>query len=571
MFDLQELKVRANYVGEIATQEERMQSFVGIKRNSQNNTLEFCLPKGFEKFPTDNFDSLKKIFFRTYKTYRKFFEEKKLLSDNKSFDGFSEFKDGFKLVSKDDNIATYSKLSVFDSILDAYNELQILTLQSKLSRSSEIDYARIEKYLHRGIYLEDDAVFIDEMEIPKKIIDLDSPTLIQMFCYIYGEIKSALEENIESHRTKSLAQEFKEKYLSENSSLFDKETFTETLTILKDTLDDINKFTAYKDEDYWHFYEAIYTFLYGENEFDDSEDGTIWGLDNFSFVWEELCYNYAVTEEFKQEKIVFADKFGRFITQNGFKNPFTISINAKHPRYIRPDLVVVDESPTDWKTSLVEYLNEFQSSDNQQLDELADFTFSFLKEVFNLEKIEIHHLNNDYVNLRLNPKYQNHTFSDIWEIYQSFVDKNPKVIREPLQDYFRNVAHIHKREFIETILMKITGFKLEHLINRKPFIFDFTIIDYKYVAEQLFKSINLIPQRKHDIKKQLVYEMALQSGYETRKTKSEFWIPGYFTIAEGEEPKIWEEVENLNYELNNNEIVVVKLNFEHLQEIYLQQ
>ncbi len=377
MFNLQELNIRTNYFGEAASVDEKLNNFVGIKRNQANSQLEFCLPKGFDNFPKGDFDSLKKMFFRTYKTYRKFFEEKKELTDTKSFDGFSEFSGGYTLTGKGENIATYSKLNVFDSILDAYNELQILSLQSKLSRSSEINYSRIEKYLHRGVYLDDDAVFIDEMEIPKKIIDLDSPTLVQMFCYIYTEIKSALEENVESHRTKALAQDFKEKYLSQQSSLFDQETFSETLTILKDTLDDIEKFTAYKDEDYWHFFEAIYTFLYGENEYDNSEDGTVWGLDNFAFIWEELCFNYASSSQYKMEQILFADRFGKFSSYNDFRNPFTVQINGQHKRYLRPDLVVTDN------------------------DLLKDDFLDTMKKIFGFETIALDFGNNQYDNLKL--------------------------------------------------------------------------------------------------------------------------------------------------------------------------
>lgn len=563
MFDLQELSVKTNYAGELG-------NFVGIRRSPSNNSLEFCLPKGFENFPSENFDSMKKMFFRTYKTYRKFFQEKQQLSDNKSFDGFNEFDGGYKLIGKDEQIATYSKLNVFDKILDAYSELQILTLQNKLAKSNDINYSRIDKYLHQGIFFDDDTVFIDEMEIPKKVIDLESPTLVQMFCYIYKEIKSALEEEVESHRTNSLAQEFKEKYLSQNSSLFDKETFSETLTILKDTLNDIDKFTAYKDEDYWHFFEAIYTFLYGENEFDNKEKGTIWGLDNFSLIWEELCFNYASTEEYNSGNIVFADRFGRFYTYNSFKNPFLIFINTKFPRYIRPDLVVVDETPSQWKEKVMDFLDEFQNNNDGHIDDLIDFTFKFLKDIFTLERVEIPHT--DYVNLRLIPTIENHTYNDIWNIYQTFVNRNPKVIREPLKDYFRNVADLHKNDFVQAVLMKIIEYKLEHLLNRKPLIFDFTIIDYKYVAEPLFQHQNLIPERQHDIKKQLVYEMALQSGYDTIKTKSQFWIPYYFKDEESsEEIDVWENVTQLNNSLRKNGIKVRKLNFEYLQELYLQQ
>lgn len=536
MFDLQELSVKTNYAGELG-------NFVGIRRNPNSSALEFCLPKGFQNFPSGNFESMKKMFFRTFKTYRKFFEEKKQLSDSNSFDGFNEFSGGYTLSGKDDNIATYSKLNVFDSILDAYNELQILTLQNKLSRSSEINYSRIEKYLHRGIYLEDDAVFIDEMEIPKKIIDLDSPTLVQMFCYIYTEIKSALEENIESHRTLTLAHDFKEKYLSQHSSLFDQDTFSETLTILKDTLDDIDKFTAYKDEDYWHFFEAIYTFLYGENEYENSEDGTVWGLDNFAFIWEELCYNFAAFDEYSQEQIVFADRFGRFVPFNEFRNPFTIQINGQHKRYLRPDLVVTE---------------------NNLKDEVFLETMS---KVFQFEKIEIPWQHGTRVNLQLTPINNKHTFIDLWNIYNRWVDKNPSVRKHPERSHYRNVAEQNSEEFLQEFMTYFYSLRTSQLINRKPLLYKFLVIDYKYVAEELFQSYNLIPERQHDIKKQLVYEMALQSGYETRQTRSEFWIPTFFADSED----IYEEVENLNSTLTDNGISVLKMNFEYLQEIYLAQ
>lgn len=541
MFNIQELNIKTNYVGGAVSLEEKKHNFVGIKRNLNDNQLEFWLPKGFDDFPKDNFDSLKRMFFRTYKTYRKFFEEKKVLLDTKSFDGFSEFEGGYKLVGKEENITTYSKLNVFDSILDAYNELQILTLQNKLTRSSEINYSRIEKYLHRGIYLEDDAVFIDEIEIPKKIIDLDSPTLVQMFCFIYNEIKNALEENIDSYRTLILSQDFKEKFLSHYSSIFDKETFSETLTILKDTLDEIDKFTAYKDEDYWHFFDAIYTFLYGENEYENSEDGTVWGLDNFAFVWEELCFNFAVSDEYTPQQILFADKFGKFNLYNDFKNPFIIQINGQHKRYLRPDLVLIE--------------NKLHN----------DKILEVISDIFKIEEIEIPYEHGVRVNLKLTPIHNNHSFMDLWSIYNKWVDKNPSVKKHPERSYYRNVAEQNKEEFLQELITYFRSLQSSQILNRRPLIYKFLIVDYKYVSEKLFQSIKLIPERLHDIKKQLVYEMALQSGYDTKQTRSEFWIPTYFTESE----TIYEDVEDLNLNLVNNGIDVLKINFEYLQEIYL--
>lgn len=547
MFDLQELHIRTNFIGDNASATEKLTNFVGIKRNNKTGQLEFCLPKGFENFPSSDFNSIKKLFFRTYRTYRKFFDEKNSLSQNESYDGFSETANGYRLVGKDETIATYSKLNVFDSILDAYNDLLINSLQKRLSKSSNINYARIDQYLHRGIYLDDDTVYIDEMEIPKQIIDLDSPTLVQMFCYIYCELKhNVFEEEVDSDKANSLSQEFKEKYLGYNSSLFDQETFSETITILKDTLDNIDKFTAYKDEDYWHFYEAIYTFLYGENQYESSEEGTIWGLDNFSFVWEELCFNYATTSLYKMEQILFADRFGKFSAYNDFLNPFIVQINGQHKRYLRPDLVVIDN------------------------DLLRDDFLDTIKKVFEFEPIELNFGNNQYNNLKLIPVIDRHNYQDLWSIYTKWVEKNPSVIRHPEKTNHRNVADQHKATFIEELMKYFYTLKTQQLIVRRPLLYDFLIVDYKYVAEVHFQSHTLIPERQHDIKKQLVYEMALQSRYETKNTRSEFWIPAFFSDNEENEYE-FEEVVNLNSYLTNNGITVLKMNFEYLQEIYLMQ
>jgi hypothetical protein len=76
--------------------------------------------------------------------------------------------------------------------------------------------------------------------------------------------------------------------------LFNEETFEITLHTLKDILDDIDKRTTYKDNDYWRLYEAIELFLYGELDMENPhEDGTFWGISNFSSVWEDMCCAYA--------------------------------------------------------------------------------------------------------------------------------------------------------------------------------------------------------------------------------------------------------------------------------------
>ena len=63
-----------------------------------------------------------------------------------------------------------------------------------------------------------------------------------------------------------LAQHFQDDYLTSNQSIFDKDTFGETISILKEALDNIDKNTYYKDADYWGLYEAIETFPIWRNK-----------------------------------------------------------------------------------------------------------------------------------------------------------------------------------------------------------------------------------------------------------------------------------------------------------------
>ena len=156
-------------------------------------------------------------------------------------------------------------------------------------------------------------------------------------------------------------------------------------------------------------------------------------------------------------------------------------------------------------------------------------------------------------------------YLDIFAIYNKWVEKNPSVFKNPGKLNYRNVADQHRKAFIEELMKFFFSLKTRQLIGRKPLVYDLLVIDYKYVAEELFQSQYLIDQRVHDIKKQLVYEMALQIGYETLATRSEFWIPTYYS-----DDTIFEDVDNLNSTIIKNGISVLKINFEYLQEIYLQ-
>lgn len=515
---------------------EWQDTFVGIKKNKDTDKFEFQLPKGFQQFPAEKYSAVKNLFFRTYKTYRKFFEEKKKLSDENQLDGFSELENGYSLEGKDGETISYSKLNMLDAILDAYNELLILTIKNKLSRTNEVDYTKIHRYLHKAIFVDEETVFVDEMEFPKKIIDTDSPTIIEMFCFIYSEIKQALEETIESNRVKTLSNEFRERYLTHESSIFEEETFEETIAILKDVLDEIDRTTPYKDSDYWHFYDAIYKFLYGENENPEDEEGNVWGISNFAVLWEELCFAEA-KKRLLETQLLFADRLGVIETFNDFDSPFYLQINSHSDkrRKLRPDLVYTNFDGTIGK--------------------------EHFEKIYNIKTWEW-----NGQNLKLFPKSRNHEFYELDELYNEYLNKNPRYRNDRSDDRNKFIRAEDKDEFLERVNTYFSKFKgVRDLMKKKPCIFNFDVIDYKYITEETCCAKNLSEERHLDIKKQLVYEFSLQLNYTGSWTFSEFWIPYFFDDTE----KDFEEVTGLNQLFTNSKITVYKRNFLKLQELYI--
>jgi len=102
---------------------------------------------------------------------------------------------------------------------------------------------------------------------------------------------------------------------------------------------------------------------------------------------------------------------------------------------------------------------------------------------------------------------------------------------------------------------------------KKPCVFNFTVIDYKYITVETCTANSLSEERKLDIKKQLVYEFALQINYFGSWTYSEFWIPFYFEDDE----KDFEPIINPNSMFTNAKIVIYKRNFLKLQESYIKE
>ena len=209
---------------------ENTSSFVGIRRNKENE-LVFRLPKGFNDFPDNNFEETKDLFFKMYRTFKKFENDNQVLQTDQRSSGKDNIEtggDAYKFKDKEDNeVVLYSKISVIENLLEAYRDLSLDIIERKAGRDEEIDYSKIDLYLHKAIYLKDDVIYIDEMELPRHFLQYKSASLIDLFCFILYELEVELEQDSDE-RVKELAYRFKEQYLNHDQSLFNEEILVTT-------------------------------------------------------------------------------------------------------------------------------------------------------------------------------------------------------------------------------------------------------------------------------------------------------------------------------------------------------
>lgn len=274
-------------------------SFIGLQKLGES--IEFYLPKGFEviDIKDNTFDEKRDLFFQFYKiinTFKEICAEKGYLEDNSKLrtqdrDGVIKSNSGSGIQDNQEETENifYSKLDIIGSLLNAYDEPKILALAYRLGISDKFDVSKIHRHLHQAIYLPNHAAYVDQMTLPKKAVQFESTDIVTMYCYLYCQVKEQLQESV-TPEIASLAESFRQHYLGSQDSIFDEQTYEQTLNTLKDALETIDRNTPIKDADYWQYYEAIELFLYGD--FSESEDGEIWGISNFYSVWESMCLTY---------------------------------------------------------------------------------------------------------------------------------------------------------------------------------------------------------------------------------------------------------------------------------------
>ena len=288
-------------------------SFVGISKTS--NVLTLYLPRGFQSRLEiyNSFQSKRDIFFLLYRVLREFksicIDKGYLDSSNKWIsrdrDGVIQEDEGSTTTQNLDNpIIFHAKLDSLDVLLSVYDELKISALSARLGNTNKIDLSKIDRYLHKGVFLPNGAIYIDSMVLPRYQVQFESTDIVSLYCYLVREVKTQLEEEI-TPEVSAMAERFQHHYLGSEDGLFLENSYDRVVDILKEALDTIDRRTPFKDSDYDDFYEAIEKFLYGDWE--KTGDGEIWGVNNFHSIWESICLTY-LTKTVEAKNLLFLDR-----------------------------------------------------------------------------------------------------------------------------------------------------------------------------------------------------------------------------------------------------------------------
>ena len=521
------------------TNSNNLDPFIGIRKNI-NGEIEFRLPVGFDNFPEKDFNAIKQLFFRMYRTFKKFEQdnfnylqqnEKSTNKDNIEVGGNAyQFKD-----KEGNDVILYSKISVIERMLETYKDLALDVIERKIGRNENIDFSKIDQYLHKAIYLDDDVIYVDEMDLARQTLQHKSTNIIELFCFILFELQQELEQTVEK-RVNELANKFREQHLTHDQSLFNEETFEITILYLKEILDEIDKQTIYKDDDYWQLYEAIETFLYGELDMENThEEGIFWGMSNFYQIWEDMCNTYAFKNFYNilyaDTNILFKGKpvanhsYGGhhiFVREN-FENPFFIEFLG-NKRWMRPDCL--------HKISIF------------------DKNIKIIKEK-----------TNSYSSLRCNFTVRLLNKNDK-RICNKFIFNLKQALK---RNKVRGARNKSNNEFVNYPIQLLNEQK--DLINKNLIILDWKYHDYNFFLSHSEKL-------KKDIIKQLSYEFALQQKYKNpNRIQSQFVIPYFYPNEHNfkNNDDIGDFIEDCGDSLKNNEIQLFQANFIKLQQIYLSE
>lgn len=567
MFNFDELKIIKGKESE----ERRCGSFVGIRRDRDTKEMHFILPRGFEDFDP-NYDNVKYLFFNMYKTFKKFLDERnnveKILDDkpqskdNVSVKGIGSYR---FTDSNDNEVIMYSKIEMIEGMIEVHKELDIETLIQQSGLVEEIDYSRIDSLINNGVFLKNHSILIDFMVGERNIIQGIPAEIIEIYCYIYNELLVELDYNI-NDRVKDIAYNFSYKNLTAEQGLFNEHTFESTITILKDRLDLVHRYTAYKDSSYWLIYDAVEKFLYSGLIFDNENEEGFWGINNFSQIWEDMCNTFFIDNLDKSEVIYcdsglnFENKLNNIIRRNfggfsilvdrSFDNNFYIKFNESK-RWMRPDLVVKNNDIS----SFIELLFN---------EGVISYKVERNRNIFNNEYIIVSFSSKKLISYEASEQMKISAFNKFINKFEVMGFRNPRKISKKYNSLIVkkiNSKVYHLNGISESIFLTEINNIFEDDRNRHSSP-DIHCIDWKYLPLDYFEENS--PELKLNITKQLTYDFCLHNNpyCENKSIQSQFGIP-YYTCSDE------------YFQLHNDEdgsiqgIQICKMNFNKIQSVYL--
>ncbi|MCS4054107.1 hypothetical protein [Salinibacter ruber] len=491
-------------------------SFVGVQRKNGGEPR-FVLPPGFDDFPTEDEEEVSRYFFGLFQAlrqFRDFYEDKKPFSES-DFEG----EDGMVVeVDRSEPAMLYTKIGVLEKVLSRFDELRIYNILYRNRRTDDIDYSQIHRYLDRAIY-QDDVPYVEEMRLPKPAIELSVTTLVRMFCFIYAEIAPRIGKDL-SQKVRSEAARFQAEHLSPNSGLFGEiDVHRRTIDNLQFVLDRIDREVAHKGADYWYFFEAVETFLYGRLA--GEGDGISWGITQFAPVWEDMCMTWMRAKRWDQVRYADSERFSNtrlkghdLYCGDDFDPPFGVAISGEK-RYMRPDIVTKEEQTP------------------QKLLEVLD---------------------KEYGKVKVRVRKKNEQARDVLD----WLRHNPRLsVTEDSKG--QTWAYTFFGTSKNAVIEQIKRFGSEGEVWR--------VIDIKCVPTYLFGKGGMIHKTRMDERKQITYEHALQlSG--RNDTRSQFFLPSYFQEdVEGIGRNVPES--RLNQKLVDGGMQVRRVDFDQTLETYL--
>lgn len=349
-------------VFEIAGEESSASSptyaFVGIY--AQGDKRIFRLPLGYpapqSKHMYETARDLHITFFKLFQRFRSIAQrnlerQKKLAAAHE--DAGAKLHEGREWIVHHDEgeVYYYRHFDVFDSLLDAFDELAILSLERRLrlTDTSPSDLRHFDRTDAGRIYHNDDTFFDDATFQSVATLTVLPSDLVGLYCFLLRDLREHVWGDHDPDPLQDdvsvLAEKFEFKHLWRTASCWEADEWQRTRDTLRDKLDIIDHVSAFKDDDYHQLYEAVARFLYPPA---DAAHGTgiLWGIDGFWPVWEWIVLTRLAKAEPFKDRLCWIEK--------GNLSPDTI--NALQSAGFKAPLLdeqVLCRSTNDWNSFLM--------------------------------------------------------------------------------------------------------------------------------------------------------------------------------------------------------------------------